>query len=82
MRFETPKRIICNFTEELDSENRSCSITYGSCEGQRNITAKGVRNSSSIVIIDLPTKSLNVYCYVISASNGSFTIQIEGMSGK
>ena len=74
---------MCTFLSDLsNSDNLSCIIVYGLCEEQLNTITQGERLSSSTIIIDLPPESPSIYCYIISASNGTFSIRIEGRSSK
>ena len=77
-------RVVCIFLNEPEGQSeKSCMIVYRPCE-QQNMTSQvvGIRNSSNTVVIDLPVNlRLSNYCYVINASNGSFTVQVEDQSG-
>ena len=43
----------------------------------------GNSSNASTVVIDLSVNfQLNAYCYVINASNGSFTVHVEDQSGE
>ena len=81
-------RVVCTFLNEPESRTssvKSCMIVYRPCE-QQNMTFQvaGTRNSSNTIVIDLPVnlESSSLYCYAVSANNGSFTVQVEGQSGE
>ena len=75
---------MCEFIDSLNTYSRMlCSIKYGPCQQPFTMTAQGsvVTGSPSTVKIDLDS-DLNTYCYSINASNGTFTLLMEGNSGK
>ena len=75
--FETINKIICTQWHLSQQKNRStvmCNAVYWSC--QQTITHDMYTSSSSTVNIDLPERGY--YCYAINASNGTFTILVEG----
>ena len=78
-------RVVCFFPNEQNSQiEKSCEIVYRLCQ-QKNMTFQmvGIRSSSNTVIIDLPIHlQSDGYCYVINASNGSFTVLVKDMSGE
>ena len=87
VKFETSRRIVCTFLgDQSNGDNvsrQSCVIMYGPCEERLIMTTHGIRlSASNTIIIDLPAESPSNYCYIISASNGTFSIRIEGMSSK
>jgi hypothetical protein len=74
-------RIVCIFPNETSVQSElSCKILYKPCQEQ-NMTSRravGIKNSSNMVIIDLSVNlELKMYCYTITASNGTNTILIE-----
>ena len=89
MGTESLTRIVCIFPNLVQGEpenqgqsERSCTVVYRLCEQQNNIISQvGTRNSSNTVVIDLPVNlQSNAFCYVINASDGSFTVLVEDRS--
>ena len=85
--FESTERVVCTFSDQAGNQNKSCDLTYGTCQQNQkfNMIIRGTMslNSPNIVIINLTTQlSSSDYCYVILANNGTFTVQMEGTFGK
>lgn len=81
--FESSTRVVCTFTEQPGSQNKkSCGIMYGSCGQQLTVTVLGRSTSASTVVIDFPELQSSDYCYIIRASNGTYTVQVQGMFSK
>ena len=81
--FTSAKSISCEFADHMSTHSRkSCSIRYGLCQQPFTMNAQGsvVSDSSSTIKINLDT-NLNTYCYSINASNGTFTLLMEGDFG-
>ena len=71
---------MCTFTEQSGSQNnKSCDITYGPCGQQLTVTVRGRSTSASTVTIDFPELQSGDYCYIIRASNSTYTVQVQGM---
>ena len=69
--FQSTNRILCTFLAQQSGQNTmSCDVAYGPCQQEPTVIANIVN-----IAID-PQKS--EYCYVINASNGTFTVLIEG----
>ena len=70
--------ISCTFGNELDLSPKSCS--YGICDQEVHIAQnKTTDGSPSTVIIQLNTSSIDPNnCYVVTASNGTFTVMVKG----
>ena len=73
-------RITCNFQNQQDRSNKSCSVTYGECGKQKNRTLQVSSNSKepNIVQVNLDISDQAIYCYTVNASNSTHTILIEG----
>ena len=73
----TNKIIICTFVEKQEYWGTiSCNIAYVPCQKQ---PFQDTLNSPNIVTIDLPLNTSEP-CYVVNASNGTFTVLIEGVT--
>ena len=60
----------------------SCDVAYGPCicEQPPTMTAQGTLSSPNTVRIDLPNiPQTSEYCYVVNASNGTFSVLIKGL---
>ena len=73
--------ITCEFTNQLDNSNKSCIVTYSRCGQQLSEMAQGSSTpeepNSIQVELDLPGQAI-MYCYIVTASNDTFTVFIEG----
>ena len=67
--------ITCDFLDETDTSIKSCSVVYGQqCD---QMLVPGPQQSSTLEApnsITLKVDSENFNCYVVTASNDSFTI--------
>ena len=80
--------VICKFTEDQGNNIKSCTIiAYGpgeACDNLSSLThglASDTTVSSDSVVINLPVlsqSSVMEYCYVVTASNDSFTAMVKG----
>ena len=75
----------CTFEQPaLTSAKKSCSIVYGPGEQCTNLSlfSRSQSTTSNLVVIDyhpLPSlQSESVYCYVLTAFDGTFSASIEG----
>ena len=75
----------CVFEQQtLTSNEKSCSIVYGPGEQCRNLSQSSRSDSSTMnsIVIDyqpFPSpQSESVYCYVLTATDGTFSASIEG----
>ena len=72
--------VICNFmnsNQQVNSE-LSCNITYGPC-GNLTSTKYGISTDSFGTVKIRLSNLKQRFCYVIDASNGNDTVQVEGM---
>ena len=77
--------VICKFINQEANHLKSCTITYGPGENCDNLSNHGLRSdttsTSDSVVIHLPGLAQArgmVYCYTITASNGTFTAMVMG----
>ena len=76
-------KIVCTFLSQQESQSTlSCDVAYGPCQQQPTMIARGTISSTNnimdvVLIPEIPQTS--DYCYVVNASNGNFTIVIEGL---
>lgn len=76
--------ILCVFLNELDTSEKSCSIQYGLCgQEQTEMAADNTTTSSVMLNLDLTNTGSNLmYCYSITARNGTYTVIVDGRIGK
>ena len=83
---ESATRVVCTFLGLQDIQmmrQLSCDIVYGPCQKNSKEEIHGKRTSFNTVVIDLPTSiQSNVHCYIVNASNGTFTVLFEGTTGE
>ena len=75
--------ITCEFTNQLDSSNKSCNVSYGLCGQQLTNTAQGSSSPEepNIVRVELDlSDSAAMYCYIVTASSDTFTAVVDGSS--
>ena len=72
--------ISCTFENELDSSQKSCSVEYGICDQAMNSAQNSTTDDSpSTVTIKLNITAMNSNtCYVVTATNGTFTVMVNG----
>ena len=76
--------ISCVFINELDTSEKSCSIWYGVCDQEQTEMAADNTTTSSVMLnLDLTNTGSNLmYCYSITARNGTYTVIVDGRIGK
>ena len=82
MTLETANKIVCTFLSEQESQSTlSCDVAYGPCQQQPTMIAQGTVSLPNTVNIDLISaiSQTSDYCYAVNASNGTFTVLIEGL---
>ena len=70
----------CTFLNKSDSSPKSCSVIYGTC-GQEihTIQGSGIDGSPSMITIKLNSSIINsMSCYIVTASNGTYEIVVNG----
>ena len=75
--------ITCSFLSQPDSMTsiKSCSVQYGECQNLI-FTSYGNSTGNSVTLIVLLSGSIKAYCYIITASNGTHTVMVEGQISK
>ena len=80
--------IHCIFTSQQTNGEKHCIIEYSpeenTCTTPLLYKSESRRNTSYSLTIDLPASGLlysqgNRYCFVITASNGTSTVKVEGV---
>lgn len=71
------RTIICSFQNPLDASNKSCSVQYGRCDQMFTQTVS-VDTSSNNVSLKLSLSDGASYCYIVTASNDSYVVIVEG----
>ena len=79
------KTVTCSFLNQQETSNNSCSIKYGLPGETCRILSHQNGNSSSSdgVQVVLPMNDLlqpqREYCFIVTASNGTFIAMVEGL---
>ena len=76
--------ITCIFLNQQDNSEKSCSIAYGLCGENPHLSSQGVPTSTSnsiILQLQFENKTEFDYCYLVTASNGTFSVIVEGRFG-
>ena len=79
--------IVCKFIEDQGNNVKSCSIAYEPVEMCDNLSVNhslitNATVTSNSVILNLAILSESIgkeYCYVVTATNGSFTAMVKGI---
>ena len=78
--FEPANRITCTFLGQQAGQGTiSCDVAYGPCQQQPTTIARGKITASDVVNIAINPQT-SEYCYVVNASNGTFTVLIVGQT--
>ena len=77
-------KLVCTFLGQNDETSMvSCSVVYGpyGCEQQTSMTTQlqGTSSSNTVSIDILTIQEASEYCYVVNASNGTFSVLIKGL---
>lgn len=77
------KTVTCLFLNQQETSDKICSIVYGNpTENCRAISLQSKSDSSDSVRIGFPTEyqisPQSRYCFAITASNGTFSVIVEG----
>ena len=73
--------IMCIFLDKRDDSERSCEVLYGPNLQQLTSTSQGSSRSdisTVTLMLSFEDQKQSDYQYVITASNGTFTVQVEG----
>ena len=75
----TASKIICNFLNQFDTSIKSCQVTYGECgTGQtQSVPGNSTSETPNTVILTVMFGDGST-CYNVTASNGNFTVMVEG----
>ena len=80
VKFESATRIVCEFRNQVRRNNKLCTIIYGECQKPLIMTIRGNTTNDSPNTVRLELHSyLQNYCYIINATNGTYTVLIEGI---
>ena len=72
--------ITCTFENELDISPKSCRIEYGTCDRETYYVTKGnATDGPVILLLNSSATNLMNFCYVVAASNDTFTVMVKGM---
>ena len=75
---EATSTVICRFQSHLDTTVKTCSIRYGQCNKNLSQYAEAM-STADIISLKLSLELANqMYCYAIKATNGTFTVIVEG----
>ena len=85
------KTVTCLFHQPTENSENYCSIVYGpsreNCQpqNQRKIANGSISGSNAVLVFPINDlehfQSQEEYYFIVIASNGSFTAQIEGTAG-
>ena len=56
----------------------SCDVAYGPCQQGPTEIARGTITATANIVNIAIDPQTSEYCYVVNASNGTFTVLIEG----
>ena len=78
--------ITCVFLTPSADTKKSCNVTYGLCQHKKtqNVGTSDPTDSDTITVqLELESSMLNqTLCYVVKASAGVVTIEVEGRFGE
>lgn len=69
----------CTFSQLDNFENLSCDIRYGRCGQELSDSVSSTTTSTNVVTLDVRVSGAT--CYLVTASNGSYTVLVEGIIG-
>ena len=73
---------VCQFIDDQGKYMKSCSIAYGpaeTCDHHSHISNATVTSDSVVINLLVLSESIGMeYCYVATASNGTFTAMVKG----
>ena len=69
----------CTFSQSDNFENLSCDIRYGRCGKELSDSVSSTTTSTNVVTLDVSVSG--AICYLVTASNGSYTVLVEGNIG-
>lgn len=76
----TANVINCTFVDQQSTSVKMCSVEYRLCSEQVPVgnTNGSVNGSIFSIILMLSLDEQSDYCYTVSASNGDYTVEVEG----
>ena len=84
------KTVTCLFHQQTENCENYCSIVYGlsreNCQpqNQRMMANGSISGSNAVLVFPINDSEQfqpqEEYCFIVTASNGSFTAQIEGIT--
>lgn len=79
----TASVITCIFQHQWNT-TKLCSVVYGPChQNLVHYQASNTSNSDTVLLNIKPDLLDQMFCYIVTASNGTFTIMVEGtLEGK
>ena len=77
--FQSTHQILCSFlAQQRDQSTMSCDIAYGPCQQEPTEISRGTITATANIVNITIDPQTSEYCYVINASNGTFTVLIDG----
>ena len=73
--------VCCTFLGQQQTDEKFCSIAFSPeevCMTNFVHRTEDRGNASHFLSVELPELPQNIYCYIISASNETFTAKVEG----
>ena len=70
---------MCIFLDKQDNSEKFCSVLYGPSSQQLTSSGQGSSDTFTVILtLNFEDQKQTNYQYVITASNGTFTVQVEG----
>ena len=66
----------CTFLNPRSENNKLCVIDYGSSDPIDRVS--GSSSSSSFILLPLSLKDVDKFYFIVTASNGSTSVKVEG----
>ena len=77
--FQSINQILCAFLGQQGGQSTmSCNVAYGPCQQEPTEIARGTITATANIVNIAIDPQTSEYCYVVNASNGTFTVLIEG----
>ena len=78
--FQSANKILCTFLDQQirDQSTMSCDVTYGPCQQELTEISRGKITATANTVNIAIYPQTSEYCYMVNASNGTFTVLIEG----
>jgi hypothetical protein len=78
---ETSTSISCVFLNQSDTSEKTCCVTYGSCDQREPGSTPAYncsRDSPYNIQLEAADHSSQRYCYIVTASNDTHSVKVEG----